>query len=345
MTHLSTATWARRGLRPWTLLVWLPLCYSLLIGPVTDAAPGHHSWPAWAVAALAAVAFTGAVLTRFRPGRVQRQAALLLLAGLTAAAAISTVGYSAAWSSLFVLAAIGVGVVMGGREAPYVVLLLTATATVAVLRGDGSSDDAFTAGLTVLLSGLGTYAFHQLFTVVAELNCTRDELARLAVSEERDRFARDLHDLLGHTLSVIVVKAEAVRRLAPRDSGAAVSHAADIESIGREALADVRRAAAGYRGAGLDRELGRARAALDAAGVSLAVEQRPQGDRPLPEPADALLGWVVREGVTNVVRHAQATRCTITVDRAGDTVRLRIDDDGGGGVAGATTGAGLRGLE
>jgi two-component system sensor histidine kinase DesK len=165
-----------------------------------------------------------------------------------------------------------------------------------------------------------------LIATVAELRRTRRELARLAVLQERDRFARDLHDLLGHTLSVIVVKAEAVRRLAPLDSAAAAVHAADIETIGREALADVRRAADGYRGAGLDRELTRGQAALAAAGVSLAMK-RPS-DEPLPDDIDVLLGWAVREGVTNVVRHTQAQHCTITVRRLARSVELIIEDDG-----------------
>lgn len=339
------AAWAYRGLRPWTVLVWLPLCYSALIGPLADATQNSDPWTAWAAAALAGAAFTGAVLTRFwSAGPRSRAVAGLSLVVLAGTALTTTAVYSPAWSSLFVLLAIGVGAVVGARTAPYIVLLVAAVATV-VLGARGSADSALPTGLSVLLSGLGTYAFCQLFAVVAELKCTRERLAGMAVSEERERFARDLHDLLGHTLSVIVVKAEAVRRLAPRDHAAAAEHAADIESIGREALADIRRAAAGYRGAGLDRELARASSALDAAGVALSVEQRPASGGPLPQTTDVLLGWVVREGVTNIVRHAQARRCTITVDRTDHAVRLHIDDDGSGAERPPRAGAGLHGLQ
>lgn len=208
----SGPTWAYRGLRPRIVLIWLPLYYSLLIAPVDDTM-SRHPLSAWVAAAIAAGTFTGAVLTRFRPGPRQQQMALLLLAVLAALAVTTTAVYSSAWSSLFVLLAIGVGVVVSARDAPYVVLLITAVATVGTPFAGDSADGALTTGLTVLLSGLGTYAFHQLFAVVAELRCTREELARVAVSEERERFARDLHDLLGHTLSVMVVKAEAVGAL------------------------------------------------------------------------------------------------------------------------------------
>jgi two-component system sensor histidine kinase DesK len=339
----SGPTWAVRGLRPWTILVWLPLCYSLLIAPIADST-NLQAWSPWLVAAAAACAFTGAVGTRFRPGPRQQPVALFLLAALMVLAVTATAVYSSEWSSLFVLLAIGVGVVVGARAAPYAVLLLTVVATVSVLLTGDSVDSAASTGLTVAMSGLGTYAFHQLFAVVAELRCTREELARVAVSQERERFARDLHDLLGHTLSVIVVKAEAVRRLASRDSVAAAGHAADIETIGREALADIRRAASGYRGPGLERELARAQSALDAAGVACSIKHPPAA-ADLPERADVLLGWVVREGVTNVVRHAHATRCAITIERSAASVRLRIDDDGPVGEPSNGSGAGLSGLE
>jgi two-component system sensor histidine kinase DesK len=348
----ESATWAVRGLRPWTMLIWLPLCYTILITPVADPAPGPHSWAGWVLAVAAGAAFTGAILSRYMRDPRREPLALSLLAALAVLAVATTAFYSPAWSSLFVLLAIEVGVVVGARVAPVLVLVITAVAVVESVLAGATGDAAFTTGLSVLLSGLGTYAFHQLFAVVVELRCTREELARMAVSQERERFARDLHDLLGHTLSVIVVKAEAVRRLAPRDSAAAAEHAADIETIGREALTDIRRAASGYRGAGLDRELARAHSALGAAGVALSVQQDREPGELLPESTDVLLGWVVREGVTNIVRHAGATRCTITVDRTARAVRLHIDDDGHGdlqvddaGNGGATsTGSGLRGL-
>ena len=121
---------------------------------------------------------------------------------------------------------------------------------------------------TVLASGFGTYAFYRLTEVVAELHRTRAQLAAVAVREERQRMSRDLHDLLGHSLSLIVVKAEAVRRIGTDDPDAVVAHASDIEAIGRRALNQVRQAVAGYRGNGLADELANAEEALRAAGVT-----------------------------------------------------------------------------
>src|SRR5690606_5786437 len=133
------------------------------------------------------------------------------------------------------------------------------------------------------------------------------QLALAAVDRERVRFSRDLHDLLGHTLSVIVVKAEAVRRIADSDPAAASAHAQDIEDIGRRALSEVREAVGGYRNASLASELDRARRALEAASVDVAIDW---DTGPLGNAAEETLAWVVREGATNVVRHARAQRCS-----------------------------------
>jgi two-component system sensor histidine kinase DesK len=206
------------------------------------------------------------------------------------------------------------------------------------LRG-ASPGDAFTVWYSTLISGFIVATILVLFSAVRELRETREELARTAVSEERLRFARDLHDLLGHTLSVMVIKAQAVRRLVDRDIAVAAEQAADIETIGRDALRQVRLAVSGYRGRGLAAEIDGARAALRDAGIELLVRQ--QGT-PLPDEAGALLGWVVREGITNVIRHSGASNCEIAVDAREDEAVLTIRDDGRGGAA--AKGNGLHGL-
>ena len=342
----ASSRWAARGLPAWTLLVSIPICLSLLIAPLLDPTPGPYSVSSWLAVTAAAALFMGVVLTRYRRDAQSERAAQPLLILLAALAVCTTAGWSPAWASLFVLLAIGVGIVVVNRTGPPLILVIAAGAATVGLLSGAPANIALPNALSVLFTGLGTYAVHQLFATVVELRCTRQELARMAVAQERDRFARDLHDLLGHTLSVIVVKAEAVRRLAPLDSAAAAGHAADIESIGREALTDIRHAASGYRGAGLERELTRARPALEAAGVALALEQTAP-DGPLPEEVDALLGWAVREGVTNVVRHARATRCTIGVRRTDQAVRLTIEDNGLGdtteGNGAGTEGTGTEG--
>lgn len=161
------------------------------------------------------------------------------------------------------------------------------------------------------------------------------------------RFSRDLHDLLGHTLSVIVVKSEAARRLAPRDMEAALGQITDIEAVGRQALTEIREAVTGYREGSLATELDRARSALSAADIDPVVRQ---SGPPLTPQNEALLGWVVREAVTNAVRHSRATRCEITLDGILDRVRLTVADDGTGDTGAATGpaegvgGTGLKGL-
>jgi two-component system sensor histidine kinase DesK len=200
---------------------------------------------------------------------------------------------------------------------------------------------------TVLASGFGTYAFYRLTEVVAELHRTRAQLAAVAVREERQRMSRDLHDLLGHSLSLIVVKAEAVRRIGPSDPDAVVAHARDIETIGRRALTQVRQAVAGYRGNGLADELANAEEALRAARVEAVVV----GPDPLPPAvaADATLGWVVRESVTNVLRHARASSCRIVIAAETGRASVSITDDGVGAgpgpdTSGASLSTGMRGL-
>ena len=185
----------------------------------------------------------------------------------------------------------------------------------------------YTEAVVVLLAGLASAAFAALLDTVSELRRTRAELARVAVAEERERFSRDLHDLLGHTLSVMVVKAQAVRRLAAQDPEAAAAHAADIEQIGRQALVDVRQAVDAMRAPTLAEELDGARRALDAAGIATTVEESVAP----PTGADEVLAWVVREGATNVLRHSGASACRIVLTDLGDRIALTIADDGVGG--------------
>ncbi|MFF3439345.1 sensor histidine kinase [Streptosporangium sp. NPDC002721] len=176
--------------------------------------------------------------------------------------------------------------------------------------------------------------------LVVRLRQAQEEVARLAASEERLRIARDLHDLLGHSLSLIVLKSELAGRLAENGSERAVAEIRDIESVARQALVEVRDAVTGYRQRGLSGELDGARAALEAAGTRATIRL---AGTPPPGTLDELLGWAVREGVTNVVRHARATRCEIEVTVGGEAATLDIVDDGRG-AAPYGPGSGLTGL-
>jgi two-component system sensor histidine kinase DesK len=161
----------------------------------------------------------------------------------------------------------------------------------------------------------------------------------LAKIAERERIARDLHDLLGHTLSLIVLKSELAAKLAERAPDRAMSEIRDVERISRQALAEVRRALQGYRGERLHDELASGRDALAAAGVELHTKIAPVALAPEDERALAL---AVREAITNVIRHARARHCTITLALEDGATRLTIEDDGVGGGQGE--GAGLTGM-
>lgn len=168
------------------------------------------------------------------------------------------------------------------------------------------------------------------------LASAHEELKSLAVEQERARFARDLHDLLGHSLTVITVKSELARRLMTVDTGRAATEVADIERLAREALADVRATVAGYRGVTLAAEISAARAALDAAGVSAEL---PGAVDEVPGERRELFGWVLREGVTNILRHSDARRVRVSVT----SQAVEIVDDGTASFA-PGAGNGLAGL-
>jgi two-component system sensor histidine kinase DesK len=171
-----------------------------------------------------------------------------------------------------------------------------------------------------------------------QLVATQQELARVAVEQERNRVARDMHDILGHSLTVITVKAELAGRLMDTDPRRAAREIAEVEELARGALADVRSTVAGYRGISVVSELANARSALEAAGIRAelpgSVDDIPSGYR-------ELFGWALREGITNVVRHSQATSCEV---RLGPSF-VEVSDDGRGPTENvSSSGTGLAGL-
>ncbi len=167
----------------------------------------------------------------------------------------------------------------------------------------------------------------------------QEEIEHLATVAERERIARDLHDLLGHTLSVITLKAELAGKLLHSDPTRAAAEIADVEQTARRALAEVREAVGGYRAQGLPAEIARARQTLAAAGVELTSGECPAQ---LPAADETVLALILREAVTNIVRHAQAKKCDVQFATAKDQILLTISDDGRGGLL--SEGNGLRGM-
>ena len=179
----------------------------------------------------------------------------------------------------------------------------------------------------------------------AELRLSQSEVRRLARVAERERIARDLHDVLGHTLSLIAVKSELAARLVQRDPSQAHEEIASIGATARGALDEVRQAISGYHEQSLDEALEQARLALRAADVEL-VLQRDSGVT-LPRRSEAMLGLVIREAVTNIIRHARADTCTLSLHRrggeAGSEIVIEIRDNGRGSIrAGGTGVEGMR---
>lgn len=163
----------------------------------------------------------------------------------------------------------------------------------------------------------------------ADLRLSQDEVRRLAASAERERIGRDLHDLLGHTLSMVALKSELAGRLIERDPRAARHEMAEVARVARDALSQVRSAVSGIRAAALAAELASARLLLEAAGVQMEYWHDPQD---LPGDVETCLALVLREAVTNIQRHARANRVEVTVIAGTARVVMRVRDDGRGGV-------------
>jgi len=179
----------------------------------------------------------------------------------------------------------------------------------------------------------------------AELRLSQSEVRRLARIAERERIARDLHDVLGHTLSLIAVQSELAARLVDRDPAQAREEIASIGTIARRSLAEVRETISGFREQSLDEALEQARLALRAADVALVLQRDPGVT--LPRRREAMLGLVIREAVTNIIRHADARTCTLVMRRRGTgepggEIVLEIRDDGRGHIKAG--GSGIEGM-
>ena len=195
----------------------------------------------------------------------------------------------------------------------------------------------------ILIGGLQAAFFRQIQDSTA-LRQARAELARLAVAEERLRIARDLHDVLGQQLSAMALKSELAARLVGRDPARAGAEIAEVESVARQALDEMRATVSGYRDTSLAGEVRTATALLTAAGVAVTISGVPVG---LPPAVEEAAAWVVREATTNVVRHAKATSCGITMGREHGSVVVEVRDDGvaaAGYHAPVLRGTGLVGL-
>ncbi|RAO00617.1 Histidine kinase [Micromonospora saelicesensis] len=264
-------------------------------------------------------------------GRARAGLALLLAVGLA-----SLPGTEGDWLATLVYVAAAAVFLLPLWEALAAVVLCAVTPVLASWLVPGWEAESGIV-FAVLLASFAMFGVSQLAQRNSELRAAQQEIGRLAVAEERSRAARDLHDILGHSLTVVAIKAELAGRLIEVDRERAATEIAEVEALARAALADVRQTVGAYREVSLAAELAGARSALAAAGIAADVSTEvPE----LPEEWDRLFGWAVREGVTNVVRHSGARCCVIRVYPD----RVDISDDGRGPSTPDPSGHGLVGL-
>lgn len=272
---------------------------------------------------------------RWQQSRHGSRVARALLVGMVmlTGVLIAALGQEGTFAVIFLVAA-GMQL-MPGRPGLVLVFLAAIGSDLAGRLVPGWTEDA-SLSLGIATAGVAMWGVLQMIARNHDLVIAREENARLAVADERNRFARDLHDILGHSLTVVTVKAELAGRLVDADPERAKAELVDIERLSRDALAEVRAVVTGYRQPSLSGELARARQALSAAGIAADL---PTSVDAVPSALRELFAWTIREGVTNVVRHSGARHCRVLL--GADAVEVTDDGHGPGD---AEPGHGLVGL-
>jgi len=317
-----------------------------LIGPLADLATASLSPVRLTAISLTLLSFGALYLALLPPAPViARHGARGIYGGLVLLAllevAVLALGAPSSFRALTFYVIAAAGILLPTRYALAVVASGATLVAADLLLTDASSSTVFAWVLTSLAIGVMMVAFGSKVRANRELEQARHELARLAVTEERLRIARDLHDLLGHSLSIVALKSELASRLVDADPERARAELDDIQSVSRQALTDVRAAVQGYRRLALDEAVGSARVALAAAGIDCRVETSQPA---LPADVESVLAWAVREATTNVVRHSNARLCAISLRTDDGRVELAVDDDGVGAGGADGAGSGLAGL-
>ncbi|MFF7792364.1 histidine kinase [Streptomyces sp. NPDC007991] len=328
--------------------LWTGIWLVYLSAPVTDLLHGGHSTGVRVLGWIGLAAFVAWYMVLvFRTGRGERNDLVLGSLGVLAAqSALLALTLGREWLVLFVYVSIASGAALPLRMARWTIPAACALLTAVALAVPGGRSYLASLLIPALLGGFAMTGVRELVRTTIALREARATVAQLAANEERLRLARDLHDLLGHSLSLITLKSELAGRMLPDHPGKAAQQVADIEQVSRQALVDVREAVTGYRRPRLSAELAGARVALTAVGVTADLPDEPDLNG-VPEDSESALAWALREAVTNVVRHSGARRCAVellhrqTLD--GPVLELAVEDDGSGG-AGDGHGNGLTGL-
>ncbi|WP_234327231.1 sensor histidine kinase [Streptomyces sp. NRRL WC-3742] len=334
----------------WMLLWMLYLAY-----PASDLLNGEHGQVGrvlgWCCLAGFVVAYVLLVIFRSQAG-MRPRACQVVVATMIVLAVSASLVLGGAFLTLFIYASVCVAIITPMR---YTVRALGAMAALTAATGlliHAGSDNIATFALSAFLSGIAMAGLQRLVSTMKELREARAAVAHLAASEERLRLARDLHDLLGHSLSLITLKSELAGRF--MDAGkdeAARAQVADIEQVARQSLIDVREAVTGFRRPTLPVELAAARTALAAAQVRLdAAPELVDAWPTLANEEAGALAWALREAVTNIVRHGEgATVCTVRADETweadGERYAVLEITDNGPGPGKSHPGNGLSGLQ
>ena len=330
-------------LKPWNTIFrdkdhgWSPLLWVLYLGfffvqPIYD----HVSLRMWLLDVLGAVIFLFLYFGLFilaHPRSLVHIAGMMLLGLLYQP-------FNGGACTFFIFAAAMLPFCVESQAASFAGLLaIGATGAIEGLLLHIHGWQLFYSALFPMIIGAGNTFFAERNRMNRKLRKANDEIEHLAKVAERERIARDLHDVLGHTLSVIILKSELAGKLMDRDPRRAGNEIREVEQISRQALSEVRDTIRGYRSQGLEAELARAKSTLETAGVAVKFEA---ARAVLPALQESVLSMAVREAVTNVVRHAHARTCTLQLEQRNGSCHLEIEDDGRGGFE--NEGNGLRGM-
>jgi two-component system, NarL family, sensor histidine kinase DesK len=262
------------------------------------------------------------------PGRYGRWQVWLLPLLVVLGAALFAVG-GMAWLTALAVASAAVGrISQDGRTTVIGLVCCTAIAVIISAATGLGYSNTIVAGAVVALGNLLAHSAERRNVLMYRLKETRAELARAAVAEERLRISRDLHDLLGHSLSLITLKAELAGRVIGTDPERAATEIAELETVARQSLTEVRQAVTSYRQPSLAAELVSSRRILASAGID--CQLKVPSAYSLPPAVDALLAWTVREGATNIVRHSAARHAEIVIELTDAVASARLSDDGAG---------------
>ncbi|WSP86974.1 histidine kinase [Streptomyces sp. NBC_01235] len=329
-------------------LLWIGVWLVFLSSPVHDLVSGNHSTggtvAGWLGLAVFVTVYLSLLFRDMGAAPYTDKLIATLIGSMAVLATVLGLTLGSAWLGLYCYVSVACGMVLPLRVAFWTIPGTGALLLLVGLRTD--EEEALNLLLLVLLIGFAMTGVSQLVRTTVELRKARATVAQLAANEERLRLARDLHDLLGHSLSLITLKSELAGRMLPDHPDKAAQQVADIEQVSRQALVDVREAVTGYRRPRLAAELAGAQVALTAAGIAARIPAEPDLDG-VCEDTESTLAWALREAITNVVRHSGAARCTVDLVRRqtldGPVLELSVEDDGSGG-SGKGPGNGLTGL-